>query len=689
MEIVEIVADRFGVARDRRAIDLATGALVTLKIGVGGGATEQARWSNRCDGLHSVRHPRVATLVDYGALGESQRFEAWQCSAIWSGTAEEAGRTVRATSQYLHASGLTNGDGTAVDLRECEGRPVILPGNDTGYLAESAASTEHSITARVAKAPETIAVDNCGICTIDRRADATFADLFASLDGSRPHIISMWGPPGSGRTTAALRAARMARLNGFVPIALRILSQIDVALIKGRHLCLIDDDNDAGVTRWGTLLSAALASPRVHVLLRIGRDEFPGVHGVGLDRVPPDRLAGAVRPARLADCTVRQVVRAAVLARSPGSVRPPPVAGWRRPDRQHASVLSRSPVACRGTTVRVQRPAARRAHVAGARRVGRLASSIRSGDRTTEEGPTRAWPAPVTPGDRRALTSRRLGSRQRRIAGVGVCAARSRRRRATLTVLDEAKACGERMRSDAFLIDVAVLSGHAWMDLARPDDAESVIGTALAVAHRIGDGSRRLSASLALGRCLFWKGQYADARSALALPAAHGVGPHLTVPIMAAAARAAVGMRDVSGAMALAPGSDGRSGPSRRSCTRGARVLCCRVRAPHDRRRGCGRCRRSDLHRSRPCSPRSDARDSSPAAIGRKRSTTRPRLVVGVVHQTRTGHGLDASTTNHPGEGGPGSSVDGNASVAGRHGRAARWPVRAGGAVAVCREDEP
>ena len=31
--------------------------------------------------------------------------------------------------------------------------------------------------------------------------------------------------------------------------------------------------------------------------------------------------------------------------------------------------------------------------------------------------------------------------------------------------------------------------------------------------------------------------------------------------------------------------------------------------------------------------------------------------------------GLDASTTNHPGEGGPGSSVDGNASVAGRHGR--------------------
>src|SRR4029077_5833597 len=135
----------------------------------------------------------------------------------------------------------------------------------------SGASAEHANTARVSKAPETMALDNCGIRTIDRRADKTFAHLFASLDGSRPHIISMWGAPGSGRTTAALRAARMARLNGFVPIAVRVLSQIDVSLIKGRHLCLIDDDHDAPVTRWGTLFSSALASPRVHVLLRIGR----------------------------------------------------------------------------------------------------------------------------------------------------------------------------------------------------------------------------------------------------------------------------------------------------------------------------------------------------------------------------------------------------------------------------------
>ena len=52
---------------------------------------------------------------------------------------------------------------------------------------------------------------------------------------------------------------------------------------------------------------------------------------------------------------------------------------------------------------------------------------------------------------------------------------------------------------------------------ARPDEAESIIGTAVAVARRGGDEPRRLCASLALGRCLFWKGRYAESRSVLAL----------------------------------------------------------------------------------------------------------------------------------------------------------------------------
>lgn len=101
MQIVEIVADRFAVvsvAHDRRAIDLATGAPVVLKIGAAGGMAEQTRWSIRCDGLHRVRHRRLAPLLDYGALGESQRFEAWQCGPLWRGAPAEAARRQTCTN---------------------------------------------------------------------------------------------------------------------------------------------------------------------------------------------------------------------------------------------------------------------------------------------------------------------------------------------------------------------------------------------------------------------------------------------------------------------------------------------------------------------------------------------------------------------------------------------------------------
>src|SRR5712671_4270654 len=86
--ILQIVADRFGVTSDGRAIDLATGATVVLKIGAGGGPAEQTRWSLQCDGLQKLHGPRVATLVDYGPLGETQRFEAWHCASTRHGPPE-------------------------------------------------------------------------------------------------------------------------------------------------------------------------------------------------------------------------------------------------------------------------------------------------------------------------------------------------------------------------------------------------------------------------------------------------------------------------------------------------------------------------------------------------------------------------------------------------------------------------
>src|SRR5207253_1989678 len=206
---------------------------VVLKVDASGGPAEQTQWSIRCDGLHNARHPRLAALVDYGALGASQRFEAWQCGPPWRRAPGEAARTRHAISRYLRACGLTDGDGEATDVYEFDGRPVVVPNQESGY-AEPPVCPEGPEGPEALEAPEVLeglSLDNCAIRTIERHADALVTDLFASLAGSRPHLISIWGPPGSGRTTAALRAARVARLNGFVPIGVPILSRIDGRLL--------------------------------------------------------------------------------------------------------------------------------------------------------------------------------------------------------------------------------------------------------------------------------------------------------------------------------------------------------------------------------------------------------------------------------------------------------------------------
>ena len=87
--------------------------------------------------------------------------------------------------------------------------------------------------------------------------------------------------------------------------------------------------------------------------------------------------------------------------------------------------------------------------------------------------------------------------------------------------------------------------------MTRLDEAESVIATAVAVARRIGDSSRILSASAALGRCLFWKGQYADAVSMLASVCNSHV-PHFAVTAMIDSARAEVGRGNLPKAISFA-----------------------------------------------------------------------------------------------------------------------------------------
>ncbi|HVH28719.1 MAG TPA: sigma-54 dependent transcriptional regulator [Vicinamibacterales bacterium] len=561
--IVRIVADRFGVS-DGCTIDLATGAPVVLKIESGGDRAEQTRWSARCQGFYSLHHPRFATLLDYGALGTTERFEAWRSGSPCKGDSQKLEEALRSARRFLQGSDLTGNDGSPVDARELRGRVVLVPCSTWGYPRESGVppSTDTSILSGVRRALATL--DDCGISAINRRADLVLDDLFASVTGARPYVVSLSGPKGSGRTTMATRSARLARVHGFVPIAAHILPLVDRRLLSGRQVCLLDH----GLAPKTALLTLAAASCRAHVLVHVGSADARGACRILLESIPAATLAAAVRPAVLDEGLHRSVVRLAAVARGlpgrfarllwPGLAKPSSEGGdrrrqfvWRVAEREPAygeetgeacaTVFASEPsVSCvwpvPGELVSLRRRAEAASELL---RDGRHAPGVRQLRQVIG--------ALIRRGDRPHAASSML-------VLAGALQMRGDTRRA-LTVLGEAHACAERARLDGVLVDVAVSTSHAWTDLARLDDAEATAASALAAARCIGDASRVSAASLALGRCLFWKGQYDEALTALKAPTSADTGtiaPELGVAAKTVAARAWLGVGDFAQATARA-----------------------------------------------------------------------------------------------------------------------------------------
>ena len=307
------MADRFLVTADRCAIDLASGASVVMKIGVGGGAAEQARWAARCDRFHRVRHPAIAALVDYGGVGESHRFEAWRCGDPSGDVSDRSAQTLKSATRFLAACGLTTGSLTDADVHCDGGSTVVLPTAETGYVIEAGGDPGAS---RVDVWP----LDECGICAIDRRVDAAIADLFSAFSGARPHIISIAGPPGSGCTTVACRAARVARTRGFVPIGGAMLERVDQPAVQGAT-ALRDPRSPqriamAGTAQLGDGIAATACRSTDPIETVRGGPEWEGIgHEVILDRIPAEALVAAVRPTGLDGLVAARIRRAAEASR--------------------------------------------------------------------------------------------------------------------------------------------------------------------------------------------------------------------------------------------------------------------------------------------------------------------------------------------------------------------------------------
>ena len=377
-------------------------------------------------------------------------------------------------------------------------------------------------------------------------------------------------------------------------------------------------------------------TPQPHVLLLAGDDEVRGVDTVAVERIDPDTLMAALRPdvERMDVRAIRAVrQRGASLARTAGTVR--------------ASAMARSDHdrdAARHSATGPSR-AAERASVYGWH--GAASGDL---DATDSAAVASTWPAP---GELATLRRRVEAARVQLAAGrhapgirhlrqaIGGLARRASwsdaadgavslagallhrgRARDAQSVLDEAQGYAVRAGCDRLLIDIATLAGDAWVSLARLDEAERVLGAALAAAKAAGDCAQSAGASLSLARCLFWRGQYADAQAVLGAPP-DGVSATLASRHARLASRIAVGRADLRSAMSTIADAKQRYEGCGDPGTVAAHCGYSRIRSSGGRRPGRRRSRRCRIDGGRAGGARSAARTESAAPARRGRTAAR------------------------------------------------------------------
>jgi DNA-binding NtrC family response regulator/tetratricopeptide (TPR) repeat protein len=546
---VELLADRFAVIDATHAIDLATGDPIVLTVASAGGPSDQSRWALRCDTLMNLRHRCIAPLIDYGACGATQRFEAWRCGHGTQGSGRDRERALHRATNFLRACGLTVG---VESVRRWHAGPVVLLDAQAGYPVDDPRSADAHVTS----------IDTCGLRLQPRAILTALADLFAACSGdARPQAVALWGDHGIGKSTLLLETARLARLRGLVPVDIGLLGRHEFCrLFAGRTLCLIADDAPRA---WNALVSATLGSPKPHILVMAGDGEVPNVRGLAVARIPALALASAVQPATLSAALAGRVNRA---ARRAGGV----------PGRFVAKLWDG------GRTSKTF-------HVDRARPFLRVAEQpatygVDDADEPVIAVNRRVWPAHAelatirkrmeaarrllergrhAPGER--LLRQALGGLERRgdwphaAKGLLLLAASLLARGHANDARDTVARAGnyaQRAEDEPALVDAGILAGAAWIDLGRLDEAESVLGAALARARMSRDGTEA-RVSRVLARCAFWRGRFIDAQR-LVEQGSHGDDRSI-VRARALDARIAVGLHDLPSAVSLAMDSLARA----------------------------------------------------------------------------------------------------------------------------------
>ena len=505
---MQFVADRFVTRRDGTTVDLATGLRVFLRVMPGDAATEVS-WTARCDAWFMLQHPAVAPLVDYGHAGRGERFEAWQCGPEWGGTRAAADVARRAVTSFLRATGLASA-GETFELRVRHGAPTVVPAL---LAAEEIVASSLAGESEIAALP----IECRGLAVVDRAPLAALAEMFRGFDGPRCHAAAIWGPPGSGKTLQARQLARLARINGFIPVAAPLVASPYREFWSGRSLFVIDDGGGDG---WPAIVDAAIASPVPHALLITSEVEVPGIDGSALAPLAVDQLVAAIRPCPATPPLLRELRRAAERA-----------GGW--PGR-FAHLLWGADAAIAPAAVSGAARVAEQPRVYGGDESLAVPVSVR---------PSGTWPAPgelpslrrrIADADRQLARGRHaaairslrqaLAAFARRDAWIDAADAGIRLTRALLwrgqlreveAMLGHARDYASRAGSTAMLLEVAMLASAMWIERALPEQAESLLTTALTSATVLDHRENCALLALTLGQCLFWRGRYDEAFAAL------------------------------------------------------------------------------------------------------------------------------------------------------------------------------
>ena len=384
---MQLVADRF-VVLDRdggRAIDLATGA-----------AGRAADWRRRRRGGagalgRSVRRAARGCITrDCAArrLRCARRVAAIRSVAMRSGwTRCAAGRGVRSAmrrARFLRACGLTAGAHRSPTSYDVGRRAVVVAARARAQATRSAADANAAATPGCST--------TAASASIDRRGDRRWRTSLRRSAARRPHIVSLWGPPGSGKHDRGLRccaggAAERLRADWRSRL---VESRCAGAVRDGPSACFVDRRRARRRSRLGRACFARPWRRRAsHVLLhsvgerRTCRDEL---HGVRLDRDAGGRAgrrgaAASAEPALERAARRRRGRSAQGLA---GPVRQPALASRRDASRVPAADrrapighASRASPNSRRSTAAMTQPRrlvatapASRLHVAGAGRIG-------------------------------------------------------------------------------------------------------------------------------------------------------------------------------------------------------------------------------------------------------------------------------------------------------------------------------